>query len=111
VSKRLRVDTAARFRVFSGFVSFFNRRAVPSRVTTGDTHRLRGRSHRPESAAEVAYKRLDKTSEVVSRQIAAMGSKTFEVGLFKPDASDAAAGPVMIPEPGMRIVCSDPYLG
>ena len=36
----------------------------------------------------MAYKRLDKTSEVVSQQIAAMGSKIFEVGLFRPDASD-----------------------
>ncbi len=44
----------------------------------------------------MAYKRLNKTSEVVSRQIAAMGSKTFEVGLFRPDATDGA-GPVMIP--------------
>jgi hypothetical protein len=28
---------------------------------------------------------MDKTGEVVSRQIAAMGGSTFEVGLFKPE--------------------------
>jgi RepB DNA-primase from phage plasmid len=39
---------------------------------------------------------LDKTTEVVSRQIAAMGCTTFEMGLFMPDAS-SGAGPVMIP--------------
>ena len=44
----------------------------------------------------MAYKRLNKTGELVSRQIAAMGSEIFEVGLFSPDASTATTGAVMI---------------
>ena len=37
----------------------------------------------------MAYKRLDKTGEVVSRQIAAMGGEIFEVGLFSIDLAYA----------------------
>jgi hypothetical protein len=37
----------------------------------------------------------DRTSEAVQRQIAAMGSQVFEVGLFKPDAKPGEA--VMLP--------------
>ena len=38
---------------------------------------------------------MDKTSEAVRRQVAAMGCDVFEVGLFKPDAQGGA--PVMLP--------------
>jgi hypothetical protein len=34
---------------------------------------------------------MDKTSEAVSRQIAAMGSEVYEVGLFKPEVGEDAA--------------------
>jgi hypothetical protein len=42
-------------------------------------------------------KRVDKTREAVYRQIRAMGSQVFEIGLFKPDAEKDGAGPAMIP--------------
>ena len=38
---------------------------------------------------------MDKTSEAVRRQVAAMGCDVFEVGLFKPDAQGGA--PIMLP--------------
>ena len=38
---------------------------------------------------------MDKTSEAVRRQVAAMGCDVFEVGLFNPDAQGGA--PVMLP--------------
>ena len=38
---------------------------------------------------------MDKTSEAVRRQVAAMGCDVFEVGLFKPDAHGGA--PIMLP--------------
>ncbi len=46
-------------------------------------------AYRAGSAAELAYKRLDKTGEVVSRQIAAMGGEIFEVVLFGIDLAYA----------------------
>ena len=40
---------------------------------------------------------MDKTSEVVHRQIVAMGANLYEVGLFKPEAEREPCGTVMIP--------------
>jgi hypothetical protein len=37
----------------------------------------------------------DRTADAIRRQIAAMGSEVFEIGLFKPDASESE--PVMLP--------------
>jgi DNA primase RepB-like protein len=40
---------------------------------------------------------LDKTRELVCKQIQAMGSAIFEIGLFNPDANKHRIGPAMIP--------------
>lgn len=45
----------------------------------------------------MAPEKMDRTSGVVSRQMAAMGCKTFEVGLFMAEASCAGTEPAMIP--------------
>ena len=83
----------ARFHVFSGLFHFSTAGAVPSCVTTGDTHRLPRRSQ-PQSWRTSDWTKPARLCLARSRRWA---SEIFEVGLFSPDASTRTAGPVMIP--------------
>ena len=54
---------------------------------------------------------MDKTTQAVHQQIAAMGAQVFEVGLFKPSAADEGRA-VMIPRTWDRdtLIRSIPWL-
>jgi hypothetical protein len=40
---------------------------------------------------------MDRTVDAVRKQIAAMGSDVFEIGLFQPDAEHSGGAAIMIP--------------